>query len=253
MCLCCRDEAPALLWTGLQLGAAVDALCAGGAGVVVSVSACLDFWDVPMLPFLLRAAFMKSLIILQRCAALWLGQQSQPSRLRRQHSPSLGQSLDATMNLLDKLNTEITSPAGSWCCRVSFCASTSKMQICNPFRHTTPADALANPSCRVFCRQHKLTLHLLHLPGAAKASGPCSCRFSRRQRKLILIMLAGVSILIGLIVAFSVLASLLRKGQHHQTPSSNQEGLTAEQYANYDSCSWSQWRLPTGETDCWVG
>ena len=62
-------------------------------------------------------------------------------------------------------------------------------------------------------------------------------------------MLAGVSILIGLIVAFSVLASLLRKGQHHQTPSSNQEGLTAEQYANYGSCSWSQWRLPTGETD----
>lgn len=40
MCFCCRDEAPALLWAGLQLGAAVDALCAGGARVVVSVSVC---------------------------------------------------------------------------------------------------------------------------------------------------------------------------------------------------------------------
>lgn len=71
-------------------------------------------------------------------------------------------------------------------------------------------------------------------------------RFSRRQRKLILIMLAGASILIGLIVAFSVLAALLRKGQHHQAPSSNQGGLTAAEYASYDTCSWSQWRLPTG-------
>ena len=63
-------------------------------------------------------------------------------------------------------------------------------------------------------------------------------------------MLAGASILIGLIVAFSVLASLLRKGQHHQAPSSNQGGLTAAEYASYDTCSWSQWRLPTGKTDC---
>ncbi len=63
-------------------------------------------------------------------------------------------------------------------------------------------------------------------------------------------MLAGVSILVGLIVAFLVLASLLRKGQHHQAPSSNQGGLTAAEYANYGSCSWSQWRLPTGEIYC---
>ena len=105
----------------------------------------------------------------------------------------------------------------------------------------------------MFCCQHKLCLHLLRHPDLSEAFFFCSCRFSRRQRKLILIMLAGVSILIGLIVAFSVLASLLRKGQHRQTPTSNQEGLTAEEYANYNSCSWSQWRLPTGETDCWVG
>ncbi len=81
MCLNCRDEAPALLWAGLQLGAAVDALCAGGARVVVSVSVCclpyncrFVVWEVPELQLLLWAACINSLSLLQECAACGMTQ-----------------------------------------------------------------------------------------------------------------------------------------------------------------------------------